>query len=158
MYNPYNPQQVTIDRLKRNRDELDNLIKNYQQIPQQQPVNNIINASQPQTSQNNLVEWRILNENEQVDNLYVNSKTLFINDNMMVLKGTDGSLEKWEIKKIYPVDKKDEKINELEEKIKELERRLNDEHTKSNDTIQPSDEQDGVLDVNVKSKPKANNK
>lgn len=158
MYNPYNPQQVTIDRLKRNRDELDNLIKNYQQIPQQQPVNNIINASQPQTPQNNLVEWRILNENEQVDNLYVNSKTLFINDNMMVLKGTDGSLEKWEVKKIYPVDKKDEKINELEEKIKELERRLNDEHTKSNDTIQPSDEQDGVLDVNVKSKPKANNK
>lgn len=158
MYNPYNPQQMTIDRLKRNRDELDNLIKNYQQIPQQQPVNNIINASQPQTPQNNLVEWRILNENEQVDNLYVNSKTLFINDNMMVLKGTDGSLEKWEVKKIYPVDKKDEKINELEEKIKELERRLNDEHTKSNDTIQPSDEQDGVLDVNVKSKPKANNK
>lgn len=124
--NPYNPQQMTIDRLKRNRDELDNLIKNYQQIPQQQPVNNIINANQPQTPQNNLVEWRILNENEQVDNLYVNNKTLFINDNMMVLKGVDGSLEKWEVKKIYPIDKKDEKITELENKLKEMEEKLNE--------------------------------
>lgn len=49
----------------------------------------------------------MLNENEEVDNLYVANKTLFINDNLMVLKGVDGSLEKWkdidEFKGLYQV-------------------------------------------------------
>lgn len=35
-----------------------------------------------------LVEWaKILNENEEVDNLYVNNKTLFVGANMMLLNG-----------------------------------------------------------------------
>lgn len=69
---------------------------------------------------NNFVEVRVLNENENVDTLYVQNKTLFINDTHMILKGIDGSLEKWEISKIYPVDPKDQKIRELENQIKEL--------------------------------------
>lgn len=123
MYSNYN-----LERLNRSKEELERLIKEYQQTP----INNIITTNQ--TSQKDLIEWRVLNENEEVDNLYVQNKTLFINDNLMVLKGVDGSLEKWEVKKIYPIDKKDEKINELEEKIKELELRLN-ESTKSTSTI-----------------------
>jgi hypothetical protein len=123
MYGNYN-----LERLNRSKEELERLIKEYQQTP----INNIITTNQ--TSQKDLIEWRVLNENEEVDNLYVQNKTLFINDNLMVLKGVDGSLEKWEVKKIYPIDKKDEKINELEEKIKELELRLN-ESTKSTSTI-----------------------
>ena len=71
-------------------------------MPQQPPVNNFISTNQPQTPSNTLVEWRVLNETEEVDNLYVANKTLFINDSMMILKGIDGSLEKWEVKKIYP--------------------------------------------------------
>jgi hypothetical protein len=105
--------------LIRQKEQLEGLLNSLQN-----PLNNVKPSK-------DLIEWRILNENEEVDNLYVQNKTLFISDNLMVLKGVDGSLEKWEIKKVYPIDKKDLKINELEEKIKELEERLN-EPTKSN--------------------------
>ena len=107
MYN----NQYMIDNLTRQKDRIDEMIRNYQQP---QPVNNFINANQPQIPQKDMIEWRILNENEEVDNLYVTNKTLFINDNLMVLKGVDGKLEKWKIQKIFPIDKKDQKISELE--------------------------------------------
>lgn len=123
-----------IERLMRQKDEIDNLIRNYQTTGQQTPVNNFINTSQTQNTSKDYVEWRVLNESEEVDNLYVPNKTFFINDNMAVLKGVDGSLEKWEVKKIYPKDKKDEKILELENKIKELEEKINGT-TKPNITI-----------------------
>ena len=112
-----------LDRLMKQKEDIDNLIKTYQNTTQ--PVNNFINTTQ--MPQKDLIEWRILNENEEVDNLYVQNKTLFISDNLMVLKGVDGKLEKWEIKKIYPIDKKDEKISALEERIKELEEMINNE-------------------------------
>ena len=124
--------QYMIDNLNRQKDRIDEMIRNYQQP---QPVNNFINASQ--IPSRDLVEWRVLNENEEVDNLYVSNKTLFINDNLMVLKGVDGSLEKWEVKKIYPIDKKDEKISQLEEEIKKLKEALN-EPTKSNESVDDS--------------------
>ena len=145
--------QNMIDNLIRQKDRIDEMIKNYQQP---QPVNNFINTNQ--TSSKDLIEWRILNENEEVDNLYVNNKTLFINDNLMVLKGVDGSLEKWEIKKIYPIDKKDEKINQLEEEIKSLKEMINNEHSKSSEPVRECNKSDGLDDVNVKSKPKTANK
>ena len=104
-----------VDRLLRQKEELENLIKNYQNPP---PVNNFINTQQQASK--DLIEWRILNENEEVDNLYVQNKTLFISDNLMILKGVDGSLEKWEVKKIYPIDKKDQKISELEGRNKKI--------------------------------------
>ena len=131
-----------INKLMREKEKLDNLINNYQ--------------TQVYTPSKDLIEWRILNENEEVDNLYVQNKTLFISDNLMVLKGVDGSLEKWEIKKIYPIDKKDLKINELEEKIKELEGRLN-ESTKSNSTTRKCNKSDANDDVNAKSESETNN-
>ena len=116
-----------LDSLNRQKERIDEMIRTYQQP---QPVNNYINTNQ--TPNENLIEWRILNENEEVDNLYVPNKTLFINDNMMILKGVDGSLEKWEVKKIYPVDKKDEKISQLEEEIKKLKEMVKDGHEESN--------------------------
>lgn len=119
-----------LDRLSKQKEEIENMIRNYQNP--QQPVNNFITTGQ--TPSKDLLEWRILNENEEVDNLYVNNKTLFVGSNMMVLKGIDGSLEKWEIKKIYPIDEKDKKINALEEEIKKLKEMINDEHAKSTST------------------------
>ena len=77
-----------IDKLNRQKEEIENMIRSYQQMT---PVNNYINTNQ--TPSKDLIEWRILNENEEVDNLYVSNKTLFINDNLMVLKGVDGSVE-----------------------------------------------------------------
>lgn len=148
MYN----NQYMIDNLNRQKDRIDEMIRNYQQP---QPVNNFINTNQ--TPSKDLIEWRILNENEEVDNLYVSNKTLFINENMMVLKGVDGKLEKWEVKKIYPIDKKDERINELESKLKEMEMKLN-EYSKSNESVRECKQSDGDDDGTIKSKPKTDSK
>lgn len=145
--------QFMLDNLTKQKDRIDEMIRNYQQP---QPVNNFINTNQ--TPNKDLIEWRILNENEEVDNLYVQNKTLFINDNMMVLKGVDGSLEKWQIKKVYPVDKKDEKINQLEEEIKKLKEMIGNEYTKSDESIRELDKPISADDVDVKPKPKATGK
>ena len=146
MYN----NQYMIDNLTRQKDRIDEMIRNYQNPPQ--PVNNFINTSQNQ--QKDMVEWRILNENEEVDNLYVQNKTLFISDNLMVLKGVDGKLEKWKVQKIWPIDKKDEKINALEEEIKKLKEVINNEHTEFNEPIREFEQSNGNVNGNVKSKPK----
>ena len=102
-YGPYMPMQFGYQ----------NQTKDYNSVQEKitQPITNI---------SRNFVELRVLNDNENVDTLYVQNKTLFINDKNMILKGIDGSLEKWEIKKVYPVDPKDQKIRELEEQIREL--------------------------------------
>ena len=145
--------QNMIDNLMRQKDRIDEMIKNYQQP---QSVNNYINTSQIPSK--DLLEWRVLNENEEVDNLYVNNKTLFINDNMMVIKDVDGKTEKWEIKKIYPIDKKDEKINALEEEIKKLKEMIKNEPTKFDEPIRNSVKSDGTNDVNANRKSTTNSK
>ena len=145
--------QYMIDNLNRQKDKIDDMIRNYQQP---QPVNNYINTNQIPSK--DLIEWRILNETEEVDNLYVSNKTLFINDNLMVLKGVDGSLEKWEVKKIYPIDKKDEKINALEEEIKKLKEVINNEHSESTKSTRECIKSDANDDVDAKSKSKTTSK
>ena len=142
-----------IDNLKRQKDRIEDLISTYQQP---QPVNNYINTNV--SPNNNLIEWRILNENEEVDNLYVQNKTLFISDNLMILKGVDGKLEKWEIKKIFPIDKKDAKINELEDEIRKLKEMINNEHSKSNEPTWECEQPNANDDGYVEPKSKANGK
>ena len=146
MYN----NNFMIDRLNKQKEDIENMIKTYQSQPT--PVNNFINTNQ--ASSKDLIEWQILNENEEVDNLYVQNKTLFINDNLMILKGIDGSLKKWTIKQIYPIDKKDEKINELEEEIKKLKEMINNEYTESNSTIRNSIKSNANANEYVESKSK----
>lgn len=140
-----------LERLNRQKEELEKLINDYKQV---QPINNFISTNQ--ATPKDLIEWRILNENEEVDNLYVANKTLFINDNLMVLKGVDGSLEKWEVKKIYPIDKKDEKINQLEEEIKKLKEMIGNEHTKSNEPVRNGIKSNANDDELIDSKSKTN--
>ena len=149
----YGNNQYMIESLTRQKDKIDDMIRNYQQP---QPVNNFINTNQQPNK--DFIEWRILNENEEVDNLYVSNNTLFINDELMILKGVDGSLQKWSIKKTYPIDKKDEKINELTLKIEELERRLNNEYTELNEPTNEFKQSNGDDDRVIKSEPKANSK
>lgn len=144
--------QYMIDNLNRQKDKIEDMIRNYQQP---QPVNNFINALQQPSR--DLLEWRVLNENEEIDNLYVNNKTLFINDNMMVIKDVDGKTEKWEVKKVYPIDKKDEKINQLEEEIRSLKEVLY-EHSKSNKPAGDVEQPISTDDVDAEPKPKANGK
>ena len=150
MYN-YDNMLNTLNREKR---RIEDMIQNYQSQPQ--PVNNFINTGQMPTK--DLVEWRILNENEEVDNLYVANKTLFINENTMVLKGVDGSLQKWSVKRTYPIDKKDEKINALEEEIRKLKEVISNEYSKSISTDDECIESNVDVDRDVKSKPKTTSK
>ena len=134
--------QYMMDNLFRKKEQLEDIIRSYQQ---------------PIIPSKDLIEMRILNENEEVDNLYVSNKTLFIGDKNMVIKGVDGSLEKWEIKKTYPVDLKDIKISELEEEIKKLKEVVN-EHTESTSTTKQFIKSNEFTDVDVESKPKTTSK
>ena len=147
-----------VERLNRQKEEIENLIKMYKES-KQNPINNYINTGIGSgTGNKELIEWRILNENEEVDNLYVNNKTLFVGDNLMVLKGIDGKLEKWEVKKVYPIDKKDLKINELEEEIKKLKEMINNEHTKFDEPVRKCDKSNADDDGDVNRKPKTSSR
>lgn len=144
--------QYMLDSLERQKERIDEMIRTYQQP---QSVNNFITT---QTPNKDLIEWRILNENEEVDNLYVANKTLFINDNIMILKGVDGSLEKWEVKKIYPIDVKDQKISDLQNEVRKLKEMINNEHREFNEPIRECEQSDGINDVNVESKSETTNR
>ena len=144
----YNNQYI-LDNLNRQKERIDDMIRNYQQP---QPINNFINTNQ--TSSKDLIELRILNETEDIDNLYVSNKTLFINENMMVIKDVDGKTEKWEVKKIYPIDKKDEKINALEDEIRKLKEVIN-EHTKFDEPVRERNKSNADVNGYVESKSKA---
>lgn len=142
-----------LERIDNQIKELENLKRNYQQVP----INNII-TSQPQiTSNNNRAEIKILNDGEDVMNIGISMKTIFIGENEIALKSPDGNLEKWSVKKIFPIDKKDQRINELENKLKEMEAKLN-EYSKSTKSVQSSNEQERVSVITAKSTTKTNNK
>lgn len=117
-YGPYMPMQFGYQNQQKDFNSVQDRIT--------QPISNI---------SRNFVELRILNENENVDTLYVQNKTLFINDKNMILKGIDGSLEKWDITKVYPVDPKDQKIRELEKQIQELKEMIKYEPSSDNDEV-----------------------
>ena len=150
----YGANQNMIDNLMRQKDRIDEMIRNYQQP---QPVNNFINANQIPTK-DNLYEIKKLNENDEVENIAVFKDAIFIGEDRLQIKKMDGTIEKYEIKKTYPRDKKDDKIDELNKKIEELERRLINEHTKPNEPITGSNKSNGSNDVNVEPKSKTNSK
>lgn len=144
--------QFMIENLSRQRERLDDMIKNYQTMPQG-PINNIITNGQ---IPDNLYEMKKLNDGDEVENIAIFKDTFFLGEDRLQIKKLDGTIEKYEIKKVYPRDKKDDKIDELTKKIEELERMLKDE-PKSNNTIdesiQTSTEQ--REDVELYDKPKS---
>lgn len=153
MYN----NQFMLDNLTRQKERIDEMIKNYQNQTQT-PVNNFINTNPQQMPSKNLIEWRILNETDEIDNLYVQNDTLFVGEETMIKKSVNGNLEKWTIKKYFPIDKKDEKISMLEEEIKKLKEMISSEHTKSNESINEINESNGDVDGVVESKSKTTSK
>ena len=116
----YYPNQAMLNQLFRQKDNIDNLISQYQQPP----VQNIINTGTD-------FEARILKENEQVENILINRKTMFLDEQnkKLYIKEVDGTISK-EYEIVIPLDEKDKKILELESKLKEMEGKIN-ESTKS---------------------------
>lgn len=113
-----------INQLYRQKDNIENMIAQYAQQP---PVQNIIN-----TSGNAEYDVKFLNQNEDIANIIISKKTIFIDENnsKISIKEVDGSISKvYNI--IVPKDEKDLKIEELENKLKELEERVNVQSTKS---------------------------
>jgi len=114
-----------INQLYRQKDNIENMIAQYAQQP---PVQNIIN-----TSGNTEYDVKFLNQNEDIANIIISKKTIFIDEknSKISIKEIDGSISKvYNI--IVPKDEKDLKIEELENKLKELEERVNVQSTKSN--------------------------
>ena len=79
---------------------------------------------------NELYDFKKLNEGDEAENILVMRNTVFLGNNKMQIKKIDGTIEKYNVEKYYPVDEKDEMIKKLNQKVEELERRLNDEPTK----------------------------
>lgn len=116
------------------KQELEELIKKYQY-------------------KDNMYEIKKLNNNDEAENILITSDTIFLGTNKMQIKKLDGTIEKYNIERYYPIDEKDEMIKELKKKVEELERRLEDEptnHTKSTTKRNKSDAND---DGNVESEP-----
>lgn len=102
----------------------------------------------PLQNQKNLVELRNI-DGVDINNTLVFNKTLFIGENEMVIKNTDGSCEKWEINKVFPVDEKDLKIKNLEKEIQSLKEMIGNEHFEYSKSIEGGNEQatnDNVYD------------
>lgn len=151
--NSYYNSSFNIDRLNRMKDDIERQIQNCQNT--QQPINNIINTNQPM---NDMFELKILNDSDEVENIFINNNTIFLGNNRMQVKKLDGTIEKYNIEKYYPVDEKDEMIKKLNLKVEELERRLNDEHSKSNNTTRELNKSNANDDEYVESKSKTTSK
>lgn len=125
----YNNGANMINQLYRQKDNIENMIAQYAQGfgNQQPPVQNIIN-----TSNSSDIDVRFLTQNEDISNIIISKKTLFIDENnsKISMKEVDGTISKvYNI--IVPKDEKDLKIEELENKLKELEEKINVQSTKS---------------------------
>ena len=133
----YNVNTNMLNQLYRQRDNIENMIAQYGQ-PQQPPVQNIINTTNSATE----IDVRFLNANEDIANIIISKRTLFIDEphNKISIKELDGSVSKsYDI--IVPKDEKDLKIEELENKLKELEEKINVQHAEpivSSDDVKPT--------------------
>ena len=81
-----------------------------------------------------LYDLKKLNKEDEAENILIMKNTIFLGNNRMQIKKLDGTIEKYNIERYYPVDEKDEEIKELHKKIEELERRIGNEPTKYIDT------------------------
>lgn len=118
-YGYYNPNQPVINQLMRQKDNIDNLLNQY--VQPQAPVQNIIN-----TGISVDFEARILTDDEDVENILISTRTMFLDKKhkKLLIKELDGRIsEEYEV--IIPLDEKDKKILELENKLKDMEEKIN---------------------------------
>lgn len=140
--------QGMLNQLMRQKDNIDNLISQYSQPP----VQNIINTSGID------FEARILGENEEIENVLINKKTMFLDkkNKRLVIKELDGKIsEEYEI--VIPLDEKDKKILELEDKIKQMEVKFN-EYSEFNRSINEQHESNSNANGELEPTTKASSK
>lgn len=121
MYGMYNPYGNPIDRIDNQIKELENLRKNYQNMPQQQPIQNIINANGSQME----FEARILNENENPNEILVQRKTMFFEPKKgkLYIKELNGDIKEYDV--VLPKTEEQLKIEELERRLSVYEQSAN---------------------------------
>lgn len=144
-----------LNNLNREKRRIEDMIQNYQNQPT--PVNNFINTNQTNQFQN-MYELKKLNDNDEVENILIDKDSIFIGMDRMQIKKIDGTVEKYIIKKVFPIDPKDKQIEELNKKVEDLERRLNNEHSKPNQPIRECDKSNGNDDEYVEPKSKTTSK
>lgn len=132
--NYFNNNNQIINQLMKQRDNIDNLISQYSQQPQA-PVQNIINTSSALD-----FEARILKNGENINNILIARRTLFVDEKnaQIVIKEVDGSISKT-YKILVPKDEKDLKIDELQREIEKLKEAVADgasTYTNVNDETQ----------------------
>lgn len=140
----YNQNQPIINQLLRQKDNIENLLNQYNQP---QPIQNIINTGAD-------FEARILADNEEVENILINRRTMFLDkkNKKLFIKEIDGKIsEEYEI--VLPLDEKDKRILELENKLKEMEVRYG--YTESNGANDGSIEPNANDDANAQPSTKA---
>ena len=143
----YNQNQPIINQLLRQKDNIENLLNQYNQP---QPIQNIINTGAD-------FEARILADNEEVENILINRRTMFLDkkNKKLFIKEIDGKIsEEYEI--VLPLDEKDKRILELENKLKEMEVRYG--YTESNGANDGSIEPNSNDDANAQPSTKASSK
>lgn len=121
------------------KQELEELIRNYQT-----------------TGREHIYELKKFKDTEEAENIFIMQNTIFMGTNKMQIKKLDGTIEKYNIEKYYPVDEKDEMIKELNKKVEELERRLNNEPTNNNEPTTRSNESNANASGDVESESKTN--
>ena len=121
------------------KQELEEILRSYQNV-----------------GRDNLYEMKKFTD--EAENVFIMQNTIFLGTDKMQIKKLDGSVEKYNIEKYYPVDEKDEKIKELNKKVEELERRLNNEHAESIKPIKDVNESNVDDDGNVNRKSKTDSK
>lgn len=135
-YNYVNPNGM-INQLYRQKDNIENMLAQCLNQQQQAPVQNIIN-----TSNSSDTDIRYVNQNEDITNIIVSKRTLFIDENKLKIsmKEPDGTISKtYDI--VMPKDEKDLKIEALEQRLKELEGKLDAKSTEpvvSNSDVKPT--------------------
>ena len=120
---PYNfNNQNMLNQLIRQKENVENMINQYSQPQNQAPIQNIINQGS-----NIDFEARILTNGEDVSNIGIMRKTLFVDEanKKVIVKEIDGSISK-EYEIVIPLDEKDKKILDLENKLKEMEDKFNE--------------------------------
>lgn len=109
-----------LEKLAKQKEEIDNLIRNYQQ------PTNIFNVG-------NQVEFeaKIISKDDKPNEIIVQRKTAFIclDNALLTIKETNGDIKEYQI--ILPKTPEQIENEELKEKIKELENKLKERNDKN---------------------------